>query len=761
MSSDQSTFSDRPPRLEIRRGWQAPGHVSPDGSLLEIDPRDLKHPSLYINRELSWLEFNQRVLDQACDGGHPLLERVKFLAIVGTNLDEFFMIRVSMTQKKLRAGLDDVGSDGYNTEQQLDFMWNRALRMLEDQAACWEGLRRLLAVEGVRFFEPDDWTTDVRAYLAEYFAREVYPVVTPLAFDPGHPFPLISNLSKNVAVVVSHGGRTKFARVKVPDVLPRFIQVPERLTSKGGLGFVFLEDVLLANIQELFPGTEVKGAHLFRVVRDTDLEIEQDEADDLLETVDRGLRERRRGALSLLQVDAGMPARVLNILADNFEIGDDLIVQTDQSAGSNGADAGVPARVLNILTENVEDSEAGNDVIVRTGHRMGFGDWMQLTRIHRPELKDPVHSPRSLWRADEDPEVIFDQIKDRDQIVHHPFESFGSVEAFLGAAVKDPHVVAVKMTLYRIGPNSPLIDLLIEAAGAGKLVAVLVELKARFDERNNILWAKRLESHGIHVVYGFAAIKTHAKLCLVVRQEPDGMCRYVHLATGNYNPGTAKVYTDIGFFTADPSLVADASDVFNYLTGYSNQKQFRRLLVAPVQLRAKLTGLIEREADHARAGRPAGLVIKVNALTDDQLIRVLYRVSQDGVPVDLVVRGTCCLRPGVPGISENIRVRSIVGRFLEHSRIYWFKNGGDEEMYIGSADLMERNLDRRVEALIPVTDHALLRELRDVVLDAYLRDTARAYQLEASGLYQAPEHRGEGFDAQRFLLAHYAQAAAD
>lgn len=418
----------------------------------------------------------------------------------------------------------------------------------------------------------------------------------------------------------------------------------------------------------------------------------------------------------------------------------------------------MPARVLNILAENFE---VGDDVVVRTGHRVGFGDWMELTRIHRPVLKDPPYSARSLWRADEDPEVIFDQIRYRDQIVHHPFESFGWVEAFLRAAVKDPHVVAVKMTLYRIGANSPLIDLLIEAAEAGKLVAVLVELKARFDERSNILWAKRLEAHGIHVVYGFAAIKTHVKLCLVVRQEPDGMCRYVHTATGNYNPDTAKVYTDIGLFTADPDLVADVSDVFNYLTGYSNQKQFRGLLVAPVQLRVKLTELIEREAEHARAGRPAGLIIKVNAATDDQMIRVLYRASQAGVSIDLLVRGTCCLRPGVPGVSENIRVRSIVGRFLEHSRIYWFQNGGDEQMYIGSADLMERSLDRRVETLVPVRDREILRQIRDVVLDAYLRDTDRVHVLDATGRYRRPERVGEGFNAQRFLLAHYTEARSD
>ena len=385
---------------------------------------------------------------------------------------------------------------------------------------------------------------------------------------------------------------------------------------------------------------------------------------------------------------------------------------------------------------------------------------MQLTRIHRPELKDPPFSPRSLWRADEDPEVDLRPAPLPGRLVHHPFESFGSVEAFLRAAVQDPHVIAIKMTLYRIGANSPLIPLLIEAAEAGKQVAVLVELKARFDERNNILWARRLESHGIHVVYGFADLKTHAKLCLVVRQEPDGIQRYVHTGTGNYNPETAKVYTDIGLFTADPDIVADVSDIFNYLTGYSNQKEFRSLLVAPVQLR-NAAHRADRARGRARpraAGRPAS-IIKVNAVTDDQMIRVLYRASQAGVSIDLIVRGICSLRPGIPGISDNIRVRSIVGRFLEHSRIYWFQNGGQEEMYIGSADLMERNLDRRVETLAPVRDPEILEHLRDVVLDAYLRDTDRAMVLDSSGRYERPEPtRPSAFNAQQFLLQHYTEA---
>jgi polyphosphate kinase len=722
-SPREITATDRRHRSD-RRTTRAVPAAPPAAALRvvpppEIDPADLKNPALYINRELSWLEFNERVLAQALDPTHPLLERVKFLSIVATNLDEFFMIRVSTTQKKLREGIEDVAPDGYNTQQQLEAMRVRALRMLQDQAGCWNELRKLLEAENIFLLEADQWSAEVREYLATHFSKEICPVLTPLAFDPGHPFPQISNLSKNFAVVVRHGGRTKFARVKVPDVLSRFVAVPESLSGRPGQTFVFIEDVIRANMHELFPGTQVRGAHLFRVVRDADLAIEQDEADDLLETVDRRLKQLRQGALSLLQVGADMPPRVLNILVENFEVDE--------------------------------------DVVVKTADRLGFGDWMQLTRIHRPELKDAPFSPRTVWRPDEDPEIIFDELRYQDQLVHHPFDSFGSVEAFLRAAVKDPHVIAIKMTLYRIGANSPLIPLLIEAAEGGKQVAVLVELKARFDERNNILWAKRLESHGIHVVYGFADLKTHAKLCLVVRQEPDGIQRYVHTGTGNYNPETAKVYTDLGLFTADPDIVADVSDMFNYLTGYSNQKEFRSLLVAPVQLRTRLAELIAREAEHARAGRPARMIAKVNAVTDDQMIRLLYRASQAGVEMDLLVRGICSLRPEIPGVSENIHVRSIVGRFLEHSRIYWFQNGGHDEMYIGSADLMERNLDRRVETLNPVRDPEILEHLRDVVLDAYLRDTDRAMVLDSAGRYTRPEAADAQFDAQHFLLQHYTE----
>ena len=683
----------------------------------DVDPADLKNPALYINRELSWLEFNSRVLAQARDASHPLLERVKFLAIVANNLDEFFMIRVATTQKRLKEGIEDVAPDGLNTDQQLLAMRERARRMLDEQAATWSELRSLLEAEQIRFVETDAWTADAREFLRTYFSREICPVLTPLAFDPGHPFPLISNGSKNFAVVVKHAGRIKFARVKMPDVLPRFVPIPESLNEDKGLTFAFLEDVIRENIQELFPGTEVKGAHLFRIIRDADLEIDQDDDDDLLETVDRSLKELRRGAISLLQVESSMPTRVLNILAENFEIDD--------------------------------------DVVVRTSERMGFSDWMQLTKLHRAQLKDAPYSPRVIWRCDEDPEVIFDQLRYQDQLIHHPFESFVNVEAFVRAAVTDPHVIAIKMTLYRIGPNSLLVDLLIQASEAGKQVAVLLELKARFDERNNILWAKRLEAAGIHVIYGFADLKTHCKLCLVVRQEPDGIRRYVHTATGNYNPVTSKVYTDLGLFTSDPDIVADTSEVFNYLTGYSNQKSFRAMLVAPLALRPRLSELIHREGEHASAGRPARIIFKVNAITDDQMIRVLYRASQAGVSIDLIVRGICSLRPGVKGVSDRIRVRSIVGRFLEHSRIYYFLNGGEEEMYIGSADLMERNLDRRVEILCPVRDPDIRDHLRDVVLNAYLQDTDRAMVLDSSGRYERPAGASGGVNAQKLLIDHY------
>ena len=712
-------LAGRPARQ--RRGTRRaarPAPVTPDWT--RCDPSNLDHPALYINRELSWLEFNQRVLRQAQEDYHPLLERVKFLGIAATNLDEFFMVRMATLLKKYRAGIEDVSPDGMNTEEQLAVIRARALDMLSAITTCWSGdIRPRLAAEGIHLLEPAEYSEELRAHLAEYFRHDIHPVLTPLAFDPGHPFPYISNLSENLAVVVRHNGRTKFARVKVPQMLDRFIPVPAALSPHPGQSFVFLEDVIRANLQELFPGTEVQGAHLFRVIRDTDMVIQEDEADDLLETVDRSLKQLRYGALCLLQVEASMPRRVLNILVENFEIDEDIVVRTDD--------------------------------------RMEYGDWVQLTRLHRPQLKDPPFSPRVMWPA---PGEVFDDLREEDVLVHHPFDSFASVESFLKTAVDDPQVVAIKMTLYRIGANSPLVDMLIGAAEQGKQIAVLVELKARFDERNNIAWANRLEAAGIHVVYGLVNLKTHCKLCLVVRKEPTGIRRYAHIGTGNYNRQTSQVYTDLGLFTCDPAIIDDISEVFNYLTGYSHKRAYDHLLVAPVSLRTQMKALIDRECAHAAAGRPARLIFKNNAIADPGMIRTLYRASQCGVEIDLIVRGVCCLRPGIAGISDTIRVRSIVGRFLEHSRIYYFENGGQPEIYIGSADLMERNLDRRVEVMCPVQQEDLRAHLRDVVLEELLLDNDRAARLKTDGTYEyeTAEAGRPVRSAQQRLLDYYTSA---
>lgn len=675
---------------------------------------NLGDPSLYLNRDLSWLAFNERVLAQARDSSHPLLERVKFLAIAANNLDEFHMVGLAGLLRQWRAGIDTISPDGLDIDSRVEAARGAAVDMLRDFGACWEELRPLLAEHDIHVLERKDYTPDVHVFLKHYFSAMVCPVLTPLAFDPGHPFPLISNRSRNLAVVVRHHRRTKFARVKVPHTLPRFVELPRALTD-GRRTFVLLEDVVRANIQELFPGVDIVTAHLFRVIRDTDIVLRERDTDDLLEAIDESLKRVRYGAVSLLEVESDMPKRVLDILMENFE--------------------------------------AGEDVVVRSSSRMGFADWQELARVHGPALKDPPIVARTLWRrADSD---IFEQLKYQDCLLHHPFDSFTSVETFIKAAAHDPHVVAIKITLYRIGADSPLVDLLIEAADAGKQVAVLVELKARFDERSNIGWANRLEEAGVHVVYGVLNLKTHCKVCLVVRQGANEVERYAHLATGNYNEVTSKVYTDLGLFTSEPRLMADLSELFNYLTGYSNQVQYRELFVAPLDLRRRLRALLEREAGHARDGQPAHVIIKVNGLSDPSIIRDLYRASRAGVRIDLLVRGICSLRPGVPGVSERIAVRSIVGRFLEHSRIFFFENGGDPEVYVGSADLMERNLNRRVETLCPVRDETLRRYLRGTLLDAYLRDTQRAWNLESDGRYTRVRPEGEsGFCAQHYLLTH-------
>jgi len=642
------------------------------------------------------LSFNQRVLAQAKDG-HPLLERVKFFAIAANNLDEFFMVRLDHRDSRARA---------------------QAKAMLEELSQFWdETLRAQLADSRIVIVGPDAYTDDDRAYLQRHFSVDVCPVLTPLAFDSGHPFPLVSNLSKNLAVVVEHKGRTKFARVKVPDLLPRFVALPG---DEGIRRFAMLEDAIRQNLGQLFSGVGIRTAHMFRVLRNMEVSVthSQDTAETLMEVIDRGLREQRHSPLSLLEVEEGIPDRVLDLLIDNFE--------------------------------------ASQDVIVRARGRMGFADWMALSSIARPDLRDRPFKPARIWRKGT--RDIFEDIRHRDQMVHHPFDSFKSVEAFVDAAVDDPRVIGIKTTLYRTGSNSPIVDRLITAAERGKQVAVLVELKARFDERSNIEWAKRLEDAGVHVVYGVEKLKTHCKICMVLRKEESEIRRYVHIGTGNYNRATAQVYTDIGIFTANQQIVADVSELFNYLTGYSNQTDYRELLIAPVALRRRFGKLVAREIAHARQGKPAHIIIKCNALTDARVVRLLYRASRAGVTIDLIVRGMCALRPGVPGISERITVRSIVGRFLEHSRIWYFENDGKAELYIGSADLMERNLNKRVEAVCPVLDTELSRFLRHVILEAYLRDNVRARVLQPDGSYVAVEHDGPPFDAQYTMMSRRLRA---
>jgi polyphosphate kinase len=687
-----------------------------------LDPENFDDPRLYINRELSWLEFNQRVLDQALDEKHPLLERVKFLAIVQTNLDEFFMVRVAALLKQIRSESETLAPDGLNAEQQLEAITDRVQKMKHAQQECWTKiLQPALVKHSIRLMEPQEYSEALRKHLSEYYMQEVHPVLTPLAFDPGHPFPFISSMSLNLAVVVKHGQREKnFARLKIPAVLPRFIPVPPELADGAQHAFVFLEDVIKDNLTELFPENDLLDVYVFRVIRDTDLVIQEDEAGDLLQNVDRSLKQLRYGNVSLLQVETGMPDEMLSVLVENFEM------------------------------------EEGQGIVTRTDHRMNFGDWFSLLKLPLPQLKDAPFAPPVLFSHSLQ-DTIFDRIKLQDFMVHHPYESFSSVEEFVAAAVKDPQVIGIKMTLYRVGSNPQIVQHLIEAAEAGKQVAVLVELKARFDERNNIVWARKLESVGAHVVYGVHKLKTHCKLCMVIRKEAEGIRRYMHIGTGNYNPGTAKIYTDLGIFTANEALGRDVTDVFNYLTGYSGKKSYDKLLVAPRSLRNRIEDLIKREIEHAKAGRSAHLVFKTNAITHPNIIHALYKASQAGVKIDLIVRGICCLRPGIPGISDNIRVVSVIGRFLEHHRIYCFGNAGKEEIYIGSADLMERNLDKRVEVVTPVLAQALRDHIREVILEPMLRDNQQAFELQTDGSYVrlVPEGNDEVINSQLNMLNWY------
>lgn len=702
-------------------------HVAAEASD-PAEPVSLDDPSLYLNRELSLLAFQERVLEEAEDPTNPLLERVKFLAIMSSNLAEFFMVRIGGLKQQVAAGVSEVSPDGMTPAEQLEAARDGAISLMRRGRELYRVLCEELEREGIHLLGYSELDSCQRAAADSFFSTTVYPVLTPLAHDPGRPFPHISNLSLNLAVLVrDRDGEERFARVKIPKALPRLVEVPRPGTGKGsrsrGAWFVWIDQLVTANLDTLFPGLEVVSSHAFRVTRDAEFAIQELEADDLLGSIEEGLRRRRFGSVVRVTVDGDMPKRVRRILTDNMRL----------SAG---------------------------DMIV-LDPPLGFSDLMALYKLDRPDLKDRPFTP-VVPAGLEDPAErdMFAAIREHDVLLHRPFESFAPVVDLLRQAARDPDVLAIKMTLYRVGRDSPVVEALLEAAEAGKEVAALVELKARFDEESNIGWARRLEAAGVHVVYGLLGLKTHSKIGLIVRREGKRIRRYLHVGTGNYNVVTATQYTDFDLLTTDDRMCEDATRLFNALTGYADEREYRDFLVAPVTMRDGFAALLRREIKHAKAGRDAHVILKMNALVDPAMTRLLYEASQAGVRVDLLVRGVCSLRPSVAGISDTITVRSFVGRFLEHTRVYWFANAGAPEVLIGSADLMPRNLDRRVEVLAPVKSPLLVVRLREEVLDAYLKDDARTRVLGADGVYrQTRPDRGERtFDAQEWLLE---RAAAD
>lgn len=680
---------------------------------------------LLFNRELSWLEFNRRVLDQALDETLPALERLKFLSIFSTNLDEFFMIRVSGLKEQIEENVIEPSPDGLTPREQLDEICRRLRPMLKKQISfLHENIFPALTEAGVTIESYKNLEAKEQKRLDKYFRDNLFPILTPQAVDASHPFPYISNLSLNLGLVIEpdeaftpkklrHLFRQKrFARIKLPPSVPRLIRIDEKKNR-----FALLEEVISANAHHLFPHMKTGESFLFRVTRDADLELREDEAGDLLRTLERELQRRRFGFAVRLEVSDSIPEKMLKLLTEG--IGFD-----EEGIGLDEKD------------------------VYRTHGFLNVSDLMHLYSLDEPGLKDkPI--PLVQLPILQEKKTVFDVIKKRDVLLHHPYVSYSTVTDFIRAAAEDKDVQAIKICLYRTGKDSPIVDSLMRASQLGKQVTALVELKARFDEVNNIEWARRLESEGVHVVYGIHTLKTHSKVMLIVRREKDGLRRYVHLATGNYNPTTSKIYTDIGLLTSDEEIGADVTDLFNFLTGYSQQNDYLRLLVAPINLRERLVELIKREIAHKINGKEAAIILKVNSLTDVKLVEELYAASQAGVKIDLIVRGVCTLRPGVKGVSENIRVRSIVGRFLEHSRIFYFANGGDEDVYFGSADWMHRNLDRRVEVIVPVKDEKIKHYLKQTILDAYLRDTVNAKVLASDGSYKkVSEKNAETFNSQ-------------
>jgi polyphosphate kinase len=677
---------------------------------------DLKDHDLYINRELSWLDFNKRVLEEAQDRRNPLLERFKFLAITESNLDEFFMVRVAGLKEQVEAGYKKKDMAGLSPEKQLKAISEKVHHFCRMQHRCLtRSLLPHLDREGLRLLSYEETTPEQKEYLIHYFTETVYPVLTPMAIDPGRPFPLLTNMALNLGVRLTGGKETFYAMVQIPGVLPRILRLPGENTQD----YILLESIVTEHIHTLFEGHIVDSVHPFRITRDADLSIDE-EAEDLLIEIEKSIRQRKWGEPVRLEIQNGADPKLTEYLMSS----------------------------LKLKEEDLYFIEGPPDLTA----------WMKFYgQTDMPSLKDVPMPPQPA--QDFAGEDIFANIRHKDCMVHLPYESFDCVIRLLNAAADDPRVLAIKQTLYRVSGHSPVVDALIRAAENGKQVTVLVELKARFDEENNIEWARKLERAGCYVVYGLMGLKIHTKSLLIIRRETDGIRRYLHLGTGNYNDSTAKRYTDIGFFTCKETYSSDASALFNLLTGYSKPPQWKRIHVAPVGLRACFSQMIQNEINHASKGRGGRIIAKMNSLVDEDIIRELYTASRAGVEIDLIVRGICCLKPGVPGASETIRVRSIIGRFLEHSRIYCFGNGGNPLYYLSSADWMPRNLDRRVETLFPVEQEDLTARLKQI-LHIQLRDTVKARVMQPDGSYKRVDRRGKPYvNTQEFLHQIASQTA--